>query len=248
MYTTDHKANEKSERTEVSMIEKITGFDETGSPIAQVKVFDPDFAEKVRSRQSAGLLDSLECSVLGGGTAKPFELDGRKGKLIESITDAESVDWVTRAGAGGHALEIAESGESNQTTLEGATMADQTEIEVQTENPVIEAVAPVAEVAVQTATAPEPTRLSEVEVTSLLEAEKRLPAISRVRLAEGQYPTTEDVNKAILKELEYLKEVLGSGQPFALGASSPAIQLTPAEREAKVAEALDRVNKKYLGG
>lgn len=127
-------------------------------------------------------------------------------------------------------------------------MADQTQIEVNpnVETPVTETEAPVAETANQAATA-ENVTLSEADVTALLEAEKRLPAASRVRLAEGTYPTTEDVNKAILKELEYLKEVLGSGQPFALGASSPAIPMTPAEREAKAQEALDKVNSKYFG-
>jgi hypothetical protein len=88
--------------------------------------------------------------------------------------------------------------------------------------------------------------LSEVEVTSLLEAEKRLPAASRVRLAEGQYKDGESVKGAIDKELAYLKEALGSGQPFALGASQPAQALTIAERQERANKALDDVNQKYL--
>src|SRR4030066_1420158 len=65
MYTTDHRENEKSERTEVSVIEAIEGFTDDGAPIAKVNVFDPGFAEKVRNRQKAGVLDRLGCSVLG---------------------------------------------------------------------------------------------------------------------------------------------------------------------------------------
>ncbi len=242
MYTTDHVQGEKSERTEVSVIEAIEGFEDDGSPIARVKVFDPGFAEKVRNRAKAGVLYMLECSVLGAGTAKPFTLDGRKGKIIESITDAESVDWVTRAGAGGHALEIAEAQKTNQ---EGANMADEKEnVEVtQTEQVQLE-IAPVVE-AEQPAPA-EPTRLSEVEVSTLLEAEKRLPAASRVRLAESTYTDGDAVQTAITKELEYLKEALGSGQPFGLGASKPAPKLTPAEIAEREAAAIDRVNQKYL--
>lgn len=244
MYTTDHREGEKSERTEVSMIEAIEGFADDGSPIARVNVFDPAFAEKVRNRQKAGVLDKLECSVLGAGTARPFELDGRKGKLVESITDAESVDWVTRAGAGGHALEIAEL----DTKPEGANMADETTVEVTPEQVETQAPAPVAEVAAETATAPEPTRLSEVEVSTLLEAEKRLPVISRVRLAESEYTDGEAVKAAITKELAYLKEALGSGQPFGLGGTQAQPKLTPEQIAERKAEALDRVNTKYLHG
>lgn len=244
MYTTDHKEGEKSERTEVSVIEAIEDFTPEGAPIARVNVFDPGFAEKVRNRQKAGVLDRLECSVLGNGTARPFELDGRKGKMVESITDAESVDWVTRAGAGGHALEIAESQNSD---IEGATMADeQNNVEVTPENVAADELAPVAEVAEQPAPAPEPTRLSEAEVATLLEAEKRLPAASRVRLAESTYTDGEAVKVAITKELAYLKDALGSGQPFGLGAAQPAPKATPAELEERAAQAIDRVNAKYL--
>ena len=107
--------------------------------------------------------------------------------------------------------------------------------------------APVAEVAV-TPTPAVPVTLSEAEVSTLLEAEKRLPAASRVRLAESKYPDGEAVTAAIVKELAYLKELTGSGQPFGLGAAQPAPKPTRAETEAKVAEALDRVNQKYLGG
>jgi hypothetical protein len=177
MYTTDHKQGEKSVRTEVSRINKIVDFTPEGAPVAEVNVFDPSFAEQVRNRAKSGALDSLECSVLGEGTSKPFSLDGRTGKLIESITNAESVDWVTRAGAGGKALEIAESEPS--TTTEGVNMTDQVKVEVKDKSPVAETVAPVAEAVIPAPA--EPTKLSEVEVTALLEAEKRLPAASRVR-------------------------------------------------------------------
>jgi hypothetical protein len=244
MYTTNHDPKEKSVRTEVSQIKKIVDFTPEGAPVAEVNVFDPDFAEQVRNRAKSGALDSLECSVLGEGTSKPFTMDGRSGKLIESITNAESVDWVTRAGAGGKALEIAES--EPQTTIEGATMADQTKVEVKVQTPVAETVAPVAE-AVTTPAPAEPTKLSEVEVTALLEAEKRLPAASRVRLAEGQYKDGEEVKSTITKELAYLKDLLGSGQPFALGApKQPEKSYT--DRLAEAEAGLDKVNQKYFHG
>lgn len=110
MYATDHIAAEKNVRTEVSQIRAITGFAPDGAPIARVTVHDPSFAEMVRNRAAAGLLDSLECSILAYGSAKRGTApDGREGNIVEAITAAQSVDWVTKAGAGGHALALAES-------------------------------------------------------------------------------------------------------------------------------------------
>ena len=128
-------------------------------------------------------------------------------------------------------------------------MADETIVEVvKPEQVETDAPAPVAEVAAETATAPEPTRLSEVEVSTLLEAEKRLPVISRVRLAESAYINGEAVKAAITAELAYLKEALGSGQPFGLGGLPTQPKLSPAERARLAEEAQDRVNAKYLHG
>lgn len=109
MYTTDHADAEKSVRTEVSRIDKIIGFRDDGAPIASVTVFDPGFAEAVRNRAAANALDSLECSILGDGKLRATTIDGKQGYMVESITDIRSVDWVTKAGAGGRALRIAES-------------------------------------------------------------------------------------------------------------------------------------------
>jgi len=113
MYTSDHKGSEKSERTEVSVIERCpVYFAEDGSPVALARIFDPDFAEKTRNRARAGQLQTLRCSIYAKGSVKPgFEKDGRKGDLVEAIKaePRPDVDWVTRDGAGGHAVAMAES-------------------------------------------------------------------------------------------------------------------------------------------
>lgn len=234
MYETDHRPNEKSTRTWVSTITELTGFTDDGAPIMRVAVHDPNFAQRVRNlaegKDEAGksLLTKLECSLLANGVAKPGNVNGKQYKVIESITDVESVDWVTRAGAGGHALEIAE--------CDGGIM-DEQKTEQATEQPTQPE--PVAEAQV--------VRLSEAAVGALLKSETRLPAASRVRLAEAQYETEDAVKAAMTKELEYLSEAVGAGKPFGLGATVPAQSLSPDARERKVAEALDRVNKKYLG-
>lgn len=109
MYATDHVDSEKSVRTEVSRVDRIVGFSPTGAPIARVTVFDPAFAEAVRNRQKAGLLETLECSILAQGRTRAGEVEGQRGNIVESITAAHSVDWVTKAGAGGKALRLSEA-------------------------------------------------------------------------------------------------------------------------------------------
>lgn len=111
MYATDHRDEEKSVRTEVSTVDKIVGFDEDGAPLAQVTVFDPDFAEQVRNRAAAGKLDTLECSILAAGRAKSTMVEGERYNVVEAITSARSVDWVTKAGAGGAAVNLMEKGD-----------------------------------------------------------------------------------------------------------------------------------------
>jgi hypothetical protein len=89
-----------------------TSFTESGAPIARVGVFNTQFAENIRGRAKLGVLDSLHCSILAGGKVKPgFSENGRTGREVVQITEVASVDWVTRAGAGGRALSLAESDE-----------------------------------------------------------------------------------------------------------------------------------------
>lgn len=232
MYTTDHKPGEKSERTEVSIIEKIKGFSSDGAPIAQVLVFDPDFAEKTRNRAKANMLETLECSILAYGKTKPGTApDGRKGNIVEAITAAQSVDWVTKAGAGGRAERLAESAQGNgqgaimdktlilkmleesglpepaQKRLEVREYKDESELKT-----VIE-----SEVAyLKEATTPpqtEPVLLAEADVKATL-AKTQLPAASQKRLAEAQYKDAAALDAAVKAEVAYLKEVTQSGKPL----------------------------------
>jgi hypothetical protein len=108
MFESDHK-NDKSTRTWVSTVRKVVGFSPTGAPIAEVVVHDPGFAQRVRNLKTAGLLEQLPCSILATGQVKPGKIEDKDASIVESITAAESVDWVTRAGAGGKALELAEA-------------------------------------------------------------------------------------------------------------------------------------------
>jgi len=269
MYATDHRADEKSVRTEVSQIKSITGFTETGAPIARVVVFDPDFAEQARNRAKAGVLSSLECSILADGRARPgFELDGRKGKVVEAITAVSSVDWVTRAGAGGKALSLAESasgkpeGEAETGDTPAAESApaaqvtireeDQPEApaEVPVETPAEEAPVetPSEEVPAETpgaeSAAPDPVYLGEAEVRAAL-AKTRLPAESLLALAFGKWETAGALEAAIAAEVKRLKEISGSGRPFGLGESAAAPDSTRPASRSKIEETMDKINSRF---
>lgn len=111
MYETDHRQQEKSTRTWVSTISTISGFTETGAPVARVIVHDEDFAKRLKALSEAAMLEKMECSILALGEAKKGKVDGKEANIVERITEAQSVDWVTRAGAGGRALKLTE-GES----------------------------------------------------------------------------------------------------------------------------------------
>jgi len=109
MYVTDHKAGDKSERTKVASVNQTSIDPKDGSVMGLVTIYDPDLAEKTRNRARAQTLSTMRCSIYAKGLVKPdFEKEGRKGNLVEAIRDTPrpDVDWVTRDGAGGHAVEI----------------------------------------------------------------------------------------------------------------------------------------------
>ena len=205
MYESDHRPGEKSTRTWVSTVKEIVGFTSDGAPIGRVIVHDPNFAERVRNLNSAGLLDKMECSILAEGTAKKGKAENRDANIVESIVSAQSVDWVTRAGAGGKALNIAES-----------------------EMPEPEA----------------PVYLSEAEVLAELKR-AALPELSKGRLAEVKYLTLEALKEAVSKEADYVKTLVGSGKPFALGTSQPTG--APSMSEAEYSLKVDSIIKKFTG-
>jgi hypothetical protein len=64
-------------------------------------------------RQWRDAPEQVAYSVLGGGSARPGSVDGRTGRIIESIVKVGSIDWVTEAGAGG-AIAFAESAAADE--------------------------------------------------------------------------------------------------------------------------------------
>lgn len=74
-------------------------------------------------------MPDIEVSMRGHGKAKIGSVGGKKGKIIESITDVSSVDFVTRAGAGGKILELLESARAYEDNIE-ESKGDQMDQEV----------------------------------------------------------------------------------------------------------------------
>lgn len=70
---------------------------------AEARVFKP-YRETL-----AELAPHIGVSIRASGSAAEGEADGRKGRIVESIKSAFSVDFVTKPGAGGKILEIFES-------------------------------------------------------------------------------------------------------------------------------------------
>ena len=174
MYATDHKSAEKNVLTEVSQVLACpVSFTESGAPIARVGVFDNAFAESIRNRAALGKLEDLHVSILANGTARPYTENGRTGKYVETISAGASVDWVTRAGAGGHALRLAEN-EQEDTDMPPEAKIEEKEKDQKPEGQEQE-VEPKSKIQEGTTEpAPnspaEPVRLSESEVTEALSA------------------------------------------------------------------------------
>lgn len=231
MYETDHKEGEYSNRTWVSTVRRISGWTETGAPLAEVVVHAPDFAERVRNLAQAGLLDKLESSIRAIGQAHEAVIEGKNYKVVDRIDDALSVDWVTRAGAGGRAISVDEMGETQQETVEEYVMAEKagTQTEEQNEETSVAATEVLSREAVRVVLA-EKTRLN--------------PALAEL-LALREFETEPAVLDAAKALAEALDMSTGAGQvKDNKGGQSKAPQTLS---EAQINANLEAVNRRWLG-
>jgi len=210
VFVTDHKENERSERTKVGKIKSIVGFDEDGGPIGRTVIYDPEVAEKTRNRAKAGELSTLHCSISANGTAKKGEVDGKEYKIVETITYAGAVDLVSRAGAGGQALGLRESEAGGTEPMEDEMIVEEQEQE--TENVTISEQEPTPD----PEPAPDPVKLAAEKVQEALTA-TNLPPASVFKLAGADYADETSLAEAIKAEVAEVKERTGSGRPFAQG-------------------------------
>ena len=242
MYESDH-GDDKTTRTWVSTVDEITGFTETGAPIGRVVVHDRSFAERLTALSEAKLLSRMECSILASGKAKDGKVDGEKAKIVESITEVSSVDWVTRAGAGGRALNLAESEQ------EAAMPKDKQDIKEKEEKKELEGTKDVIitekgkdqpgqepDSDKDTKQEKQEETLNEADVLETLGG-TNLPKEIQAWLAESEYKDKGELAKAVEKAVERVKAITGSGNVVGMGETVPAsTQPEPPTEESKLAD------------
>lgn len=265
VFATDHKETDRSERTKVGKVLRVpTRFTEDGAPVAQVLIYDPAQAEKARNRNDADALDTLECSIFGTGRAKESDVGGVTYKVVEAITAGRYLELVSKAGAGGKALSLAESnsGGGDVKKQERPSPVEEVE-EVEIEE---------AEDGSEAGTEQEPTEapaeepeneepeggeegedeapaeecaLGEADVSRLLEG-VRLPDKVKELLARGEYAD----EAALIAEVDAVRETFiastGAGRPTGTGDNSPSPQKSRAELMREREAAQSAVNAKFL--
>jgi len=230
MYETNHKAKDKSTRTWVSTTTALLGFDNIGAPILEAVAHNPDFSQRIRNLNAAkdangnSLLEKMECSILGDGKIKRNQMrEGRKTNVVETLTMMQGIDWVTKAGAGGKALSIAESDkdgnmEEQETQEKEAPKEEAPKKDAEPQGQVLEAVS-----------------VLKALLTS------GLPQAAQERLVEAEYADGDTLKTAIDAEKAYLEAARPSegGRPFGMGGAEPKREEDEkplAERESGILE------------
>lgn len=109
MFANHPRKSDEKERPErdvkdwIGVVKESVWDEARGVPRSRLKLLD----EKVYAQFKAAP-EHIAFSILGGGIARPGRVDGREARVVESLKNIHSIDWVTEAGAGG-AIDFAES-------------------------------------------------------------------------------------------------------------------------------------------
>lgn len=208
------------------------------------------------------LAPHIGVSIRASGKAAQGEAEGRKGAIIQEITSARSVDFVTEPGAGGRIVALFEAARTGQRTAanqgsaakdeEGDMMSEELQKQLQ------EAQARLAQVEQQNARLQEalllreardfvraqlgPVVLPEPTKQRLYEALTLTPLIKEGKLDLEAY--AQRVKEAAAAEATYLAEAVSwqSGRIQGMGASSSAGQAPDPEAQRKrMTEAFGRL-------
>ena len=202
---------------------------------AKAKVFTP-FQDAVKE-----LAPHIGVSIRGLGKAKEGEADGRKGPIIEEISAAKSVDFVTMPGAGGKILQLFEAARGGaapddsggddmeelkklqeaHAELEGKYTAAETEIarlkEIEAENARLKEIALLGKAKTLVGGKLKEFELPDVTRARLVEALSANPPIVDGELDEASLD--ELVAETVEAEMAYIAEVAGSGNIRGMGAA-----------------------------
>lgn len=180
-------------------------------------------------------------SIRASGKASVGEINGKKGPIIEAITSARSVDYVTVAGAGGKVLDLFESARKNvdiEIKEKGVTpMAEQPNTDALQES-INKMNARFIRGEAKTYIA---RALTPLKVKEAIKERITANVIDCVPLTEaGEIDTAkfdETIKAAIENEMTYLSSVGGLGKISGFGESASKTPKTPVET-------LENVNKK----
>lgn len=227
---------------------------------ADLKVF-PQHTESLEA-----MAPHVGMSLRADGIAPYGEAEGKKGRIVESLVSARSVDCVTAAGRGGAILQLFEAARNGR--VSGGNQVDENEARALRE------AASTAQIKLTEAEA-KLVRLGEVETQlarmteGLLLRDARsfvatelagiqLPDMTRARLSESlsANPPVKDgaldldayrvrIKENAAAELEYLAKVTGagSGRITGLGGNTSSVEITAEEADKR----LDEEFKSLLG-
>ncbi len=199
-----------------------------------------EFAERIED-----LAPHIGVSIRASGIAKQGEAEGRTGPIIEQLTAGHSVDFVTRAGAGGQVLQLMEAARTRpQTPKQEATTVSNTNQQAATPD--------IAQL-IKEALAPITTQLTQLQGERLQDQARAFvreslqgsqlpaPAITRIVEAASVNPPATDgaldraalktrLDEAVQAEAAYLASVTGGGSIRGMGSTAQAQEMTESEK------------------
>lgn len=193
---------------------------------ADAKVFGP-YREAVNE-----LAPHIGVSIRAMGQGAIGEAEGRKGRVIEKLIAAQSVDFVTTPGAGGQVVSLFEAARSHAIT---PTQEDTSMDELKEAQTKLAEAEKARESALQEAArATEALMLREARDVVVVDLAKALiPDVTRARLAEAlaKNPPIKEgaldadalhatIKEAVAAEVAYLASVTGSGQVRGMGGAT----------------------------
>jgi len=185
-------------------------------------------------------------SIRASGRAVQGEAEGRKGPIVQALTAARSVDFVTEPGAGGKILDMFEAARPQMATVhredgvdekkftEALASRDQ-EIARLRESMLLRDAKDFVRQAVATANVPDVTKQRLVESLSIN------PPVKDGQIDSDAYATR--IAEAIKAEVDYLTKAAGygSGRIEGMGGQAQSVEYKPEEVQAKMTEAFQRL-------
>jgi len=209
---------------------------------ADAKVFKP-YQEAVNE-----LAPHIGVSIRATGRATQGEAEGRKGPIVQALTAAKSVDYVTAAGAGGRILEMFEAARPqpaivhredtvDEKKLNEALASRDQEIARLRESMLLRDAKDYVRAAVATANVPDVTKARLVESLSVN------PPVKDGALDTETYATR--IAEAVKAEVEYLTKAAGYGSGRIEGMGGTAhvhpLEVKAEENQSKLNAAFQRL-------